>query len=188
MGEAEQLLHQAGLRVTAPRLAVLEDLRARPHSGADAIAERTRRRLGTVSTQAIYDVLHALASAGLIRRIEPAGSAALYETRVADNHHHLICRRCGSVTDLDCPVGLAPCLDAGDTHGFQVDEAEVTFWGTCRHCRTPAAAHQDASHAGHAGDSSDRRSAPGTARRDRGGGSTPRQSTTLHSTRGTEHR
>lgn len=132
----QQLLRDAQMRVTAPRLAVLETLaQTAPHQNAETIAAAVRARLGTLSTQAVYDNLHALVEAGIARRIEPAGSAALYELRVGDNHHHLICRDCGQVQDVDCAVGHAPCLHAGSTPGFKVDEAEVTFWGTCSRCR-----------------------------------------------------
>ena len=132
----QQILRDAQMRVTAPRLATLEVLAsAAPHQNAEAIAAAVRARLGTLSTQAVYDNLHALVEAGIARRIEPAGSAALYELRVGDNHHHLICRDCGQVQDVDCIVGAAPCLHAGSTPGFKVDEAEVTFWGTCSRCR-----------------------------------------------------
>jgi Fur family ferric uptake transcriptional regulator len=128
-------LRAAGLRVTAPRLAVLSALEAAPHSTADDVASRVREALGSVSTQAIYDVLRACMSAGLVRRIEPAGSSARYETRIGDNHHHLVCRGCGRVADVDCAVGAAPCLHPVDSHGFTVDEAEVVYWGTCADCR-----------------------------------------------------
>lgn len=129
-------LRAAGLRVTAPRLAVLTALEGAPHSTADDVAIRVREALGSVSTQAIYDVLRACVTAGLVRRIEPAGSSARYETRIDDNHHHLVCRGCGRVTDVDCVVGAAPCLHpAGVDDGFTVDEAEVVFWGTCADCR-----------------------------------------------------
>lgn len=129
------LLRAVGLRVTAPRVAVLHALAAAPHSTADDIAHHVRQALGSVSTQAVYDVLRACVNAGLVRRIEPAGSSALYETRAADNHHHLVCRVCGRVTDVDCVVGGAPCLEPSDLAGFDVDEAEVVFWGTCGDCR-----------------------------------------------------
>ncbi|BBY19113.1 Fur family transcriptional regulator [Mycolicibacterium litorale] len=129
-------LRAAGLRVTAPRLAVLTALADAPHSTADDVAGHVREALGSVSTQAIYDVLRACVSAGLVRRIEPAGSSARYETRIGDNHHHLVCRGCGRVADVDCVVGAAPCLHpAGVEDGFTVDEAEVVFWGTCADCR-----------------------------------------------------
>jgi Fur family transcriptional regulator, stress-responsive regulator len=129
------LLRSAGLRVTRPRLAVLDVLREAGHLEVDEIATRVRAQLDSVSTQAVYDVLGALSRAGLARRIEPAGSPALYEARVGDNHHHLVCRGCGIITDVDCVVGRAPCLDPNNAHGFEVDEAEVTFWGLCPTCQ-----------------------------------------------------
>lgn len=129
-------LQEAGLRATAQRIAVLRVLREKhEHLSVDRVAEEVRSRLGTVSQQAVYDVLDALTSAGLARRIEPAGSPALFESRVADNHHHVVCRRCGAVADIDCVVGAAPCLEASDTHGFDLDEAEITFWGLCPECQ-----------------------------------------------------
>ncbi len=133
--EPGTLLRGAGLRVTTPRVAVLKVLAAHPHSTADGITTYVRDALGSVSTQAVYDVLRACVGAGLIRCIEPAGSSALYETRTGDNHHHLVCRICGQVTDVDCVVGEAPCLEASETAGFDIDEAEVVFWGTCSACR-----------------------------------------------------
>jgi Fur family transcriptional regulator, stress-responsive regulator len=132
------LLRAAGLRVTAPRVAVLKALAAEPHSTADDVASRVRESLGSVSTQAVYDVLRTCVGSGLVRRIEPAGSSARYETRTGDNHHHLVCRVCGRVTDVDCVVGAAPCLEPSDLNGFRVDETEVVFWGTCGECRTAA--------------------------------------------------
>ncbi|MBA3328068.1 MAG: transcriptional repressor [Solirubrobacterales bacterium] len=131
------LLRDAGLRVTAPRLAVLSAVRAGDHATVDDIATRVRARLGTVSTQAVYDVLGALHAAGLARRIEPAGSPARYEARVGDNHHHLVCRSCGAVADVDCATGRVPCLEPSSAGGFVVDEAEVTYWGTCPSCLSP---------------------------------------------------
>ncbi|NLU83396.1 Fur family transcriptional regulator [Rhodococcus sp. HNM0569] len=131
-------LRTAGLRVTAPRVAVLNAVAADPHSDADHIAAAVRDELGSVSTQAVYDVLKACTAAGLLRRIEPAGSAARYEARTGDNHHHLVCRSCGTVVDVDCVVGEAPCLTPSQTHGFAVDEAEVVFWGLCASCRRDA--------------------------------------------------
>jgi Fe2+ or Zn2+ uptake regulation protein len=128
-------LRAAGLRVTSARLAVLDAVREGDHLAADAVAETARRRLGSVSTQAIYDVLHALTRAGLVRRIEPAGSPARYEARVADNHHHAVCRACGAVADIDCVVGQAPCLHPDAAHGYAIDEAEIVFWGLCPSCR-----------------------------------------------------
>jgi Fur family ferric uptake transcriptional regulator len=134
---SQKLLQEAKMRVTAPRLAVLEVLaQMEPHQNAETIAAAVRERIGTLSTQSVYDNLHALVAAGLARRIEPAGSAALYELRVGDNHHHLVCRQCGGVQDVDCVVGKAPCLHPNDAAGFDIDEAEVTFWGICSHCRS----------------------------------------------------
>jgi Fe2+ or Zn2+ uptake regulation protein len=133
-------LRSAGLRVTAARLAILDAVRSGDHLDAEHIAGGVRSRLGRVSTQAVYDALRALTAAGLLRRIEPAGSPARYEVRVGDNHHHLVCRGCGEVTDIDCVVGRAPCLEPSDTHGYAIDEAEVVFWGVCPSCRNGAAA------------------------------------------------
>ena len=135
--DAEQLLREAALRVTRPRVAVLTAVYEHPHADTDSIIAVVRTDLGEVSTQAVYDVLRALTSAGLVRRIEPAGSVARYESRVADNHHHLVCRSCGAIEDVDCAVGTAPCLTASDDHGFAIDEAEVTYWGLCPACSTP---------------------------------------------------
>lgn len=132
--DAARRLAVAGLRVTAPRVAVLDAIGVGEHLGADTIAQRVRERLGSVSTQAVYDVLRVLTAAGMLRRIEPAGSSARYENRVADNHHHLVCRSCGTVVDVDCVVGRAPCLHPSDPAGFAIDEAEVTFWGLCPAC------------------------------------------------------
>jgi Fe2+ or Zn2+ uptake regulation protein len=131
-------LRDAGLRVTAPRVAVLNAVTRHPHSTADDIANDVRDALGSVSTQAVYDVLHVCVDAGLVRQIEPAGSSARYETRTGDNHHHLVCRVCGTVADVDCVVGDSPCLSPSDVAGFDVDEAEVVFWGTCADCRAAA--------------------------------------------------
>jgi len=131
----EQLLRAHGLRVTRPRLAVLDVLGHGGHLEVDEIALRVRQRLDTVSTQAVYDVLGALARVGLARRIEPAGSPALYERRAGDNHHPVVCRGCGAVADVDCAKGEAPCLDPTAAQGFVVDEAEVTFWGLCPVCQ-----------------------------------------------------
>ncbi|HEV7882699.1 MAG TPA: Fur family transcriptional regulator [Solirubrobacteraceae bacterium] len=129
-------LRNAGLRVTSARLAVLAAVRERPHATVDEIADSARGRSGAVSIQAVYDVLRALAKAGLARRIEPAGSAARFEARVGDNHHHLVCRSCGAVADVDCAVGHAPCLTPDDASGFLVDEADVTYWGICPACQS----------------------------------------------------
>ena len=129
-------LRRAGLRVTAPRLAVLVSVLGKgQHRDAEAIAAAARDRLGTLSTQAVYDNLHILEHAGLIRRIQPSGHPARYEARVGDNHHHVVCRRCGATADVDCAVGAAPCLEPSTDHGFVVQEAEVIFWGVCPHCQ-----------------------------------------------------
>jgi Fur family ferric uptake transcriptional regulator len=129
-------LRAAGLRVTAPRLAVLAAVREQPHATVEAIAAGARARAGSVSIQAVYDVLRALAGAGLMRRIEPAGSPARFEARVGDDHHHLVCRVCGAVTDVDCAVGHAPCLVPDGASGYLIDEADVTYWGVCPACQT----------------------------------------------------
>ena len=131
----EESLRSRGLRITKPRLAVLEILGTGGHFEVDEIARRCRERLDSVSTQAVYDVLGALSRAGLARRIEPAGSPALYEARTGDNHHHIVCRGCGKIADVDCAVGTTPCLDPSSTAGFTVDEAEVTYWGLCPACQ-----------------------------------------------------
>ncbi|WP_373864637.1 Fur family transcriptional regulator [Nocardia vaccinii] len=128
------MLRGAALRVTAPRIAVLAAVHERPHSDTDSILNRVRETLGTVSHQAVYDVLRALTAAGLLRRIQPMGSVARYETRVGDNHHHVVCRSCGVIADVDCAVGETPCLTASDTNGFVLDEAEVVYWGLCPDC------------------------------------------------------
>ncbi|MEQ1903362.1 MAG: Fur family transcriptional regulator [Pirellulaceae bacterium] len=129
------LLREHGLQITVQRLAVLRAVAARPHSTADELAKEVRADLGTVSRQAVYDVLGILVEKGLIRRIQPAGSPALYEDRVGDNHHHVICRTCGKAVDVDCAVGETPCLSAADNSGYQIDTAEVIFWGKCPQCR-----------------------------------------------------
>ncbi|MCL6731636.1 MULTISPECIES: Fur family transcriptional regulator [Streptomyces] len=127
-------LRGAGLRVTAARVALLETVRDGDHLGVEAIASGVRDRVGHISVQAVYDALSALTEAGLVRRLEPPGSPALYEGRVGDNHHHLVCRSCGAVVDVDCAVGHAPCLTASDDRGFAIDEAEVIYWGLCPQC------------------------------------------------------
>jgi Fur family transcriptional regulator, stress-responsive regulator len=129
-------VRDAGLRVTTPRVEVLSEVTEGNHVTADQIAQAVRERLGTVSTQAVYDVLGALTRVGLLRRIEPAGSPARYETRVGDNHHHVVCRSCGAITDVDCVIGEPPCLSPAEANGFVIDEAEVTFWGLCPTCQT----------------------------------------------------
>ena len=127
-------LRAAGLRVTQPRLAVLGVLGDHPHADTETLADAARADLGAVSTQAVYDVLRALSDAGLVRRIEPAGSPARFELRVGDNHHHVVCRSCGTIADVDCAVGDAPCLTASDDNGFSIDEADVVYWGLCPDC------------------------------------------------------
>ena len=129
-------LRGAGLRVTAARVALLETVRDGNHLGVEAIAAGVRDRIGHVSLQAVYEALHALTAAGLVRRIEPVGSPARFEGRVGDNHHHVVCRSCGVVADVDCAVGEAPCLTASGEHGFSIDEAEVVYWGLCPGCST----------------------------------------------------
>ena len=140
--DATALLREAELRVTRPRIAVLAMVADNPHSDTDTIATAVRRDLGSVSTQAVYDVLRALTDAGLLRRIQPAGSVARYEARVGDNHHHVVCRSCGSIADVDCAVGETPCLTASDDAGFEIDEAEVVFWGLCPTCQQSTKEHR----------------------------------------------
>ncbi len=132
----EAQLRAASLRVTRPRLAVLTALRDHPHVDTDTVIALVRADHPAVSRQGVYDVLRALTDAGLVRRIQPAGATARYESRVADNHHHVVCRSCGAIADVDCAVGHSPCLSASDDHGFVVDEAEVVYWGTCPECVT----------------------------------------------------
>jgi Fur family transcriptional regulator, stress-responsive regulator len=129
-------LRGAGLRVTAARVALLETVRGGDHLGVEAITSGVRDRVGHISLQAVYEALHALTAAGLIRRIEPAGGPPRFEGRVGDNHHHVVCRLCGAVADVDCAVGEAPCLTASDDHGFSINEAEVVYWGLCPACST----------------------------------------------------
>jgi Fe2+ or Zn2+ uptake regulation protein len=130
----EALLRRRGMQVTAQRLAVLRAVADRPHSTADDIDKVVRAELGAISRQAVYDSLAAFADGGLIRRIQPAGSPGRYECRVGDNHHHLICRSCGRMSDVDCAVGYTPCLTAADASGYEIDEAEVIYWGRCPDC------------------------------------------------------
>lgn len=132
---AAELLRAAALRVTRPRVEVVRSLSHAPHATADAVARDIRARGERVSTQAVYDVLRALIERGLVRVFEPAGHATRYELRAGDNHHHLVCRGCGDVRDVDCATGAAPCLETTDDHGFAIDEAEVTYWGYCPACR-----------------------------------------------------
>ncbi|MPZ82278.1 MAG: transcriptional repressor [Actinophytocola sp.] len=132
----ERMLRGVALRVTRPRVAVLAAVNDHPHADTDSIIGIVRKGIGGVSHQAVYDVLRALTAAGLLRRIEPPGSVARYEARVGDNHHHVVCRSCGAVADVDCAVGATPCLTASDAHGFVIDEAEVIYWGLCPGCST----------------------------------------------------
>ncbi len=134
----EMALRGADLRVTRPRLAVMAALERRPHAETSTIIELVREDHSDVSHQAVYDILAALTSAGLVRRIQPLGSVARYEARVGDNHHHVVCRRCGEVADVDCAVGEAPCLAPLDDHAYVIDEAEVIYWGVCPDCQEPA--------------------------------------------------
>jgi Fe2+ or Zn2+ uptake regulation protein len=134
--EFEQTLRAAQLRVTRPRVAVLSAVAAAPHADTDSIIQAVREHLGGVSHQAVYDVLKVLTRAGLLRRIEPAGSVARYESRIGDNHHHVVCRSCGVIADVDCAVGDTPCLTASDDHGFVIDEAEIIYRGLCPGCTT----------------------------------------------------
>jgi Fe2+ or Zn2+ uptake regulation protein len=134
--ELERMVRGASLRVTRPRLAVLAAVHEHPHADTNAIIDLVRESLGEVSPQAVYDVLRALTGAGLVRRIHPPGSVARYESRVGDNHHHVVCRSCGAIADVDCAVGTAPCLTAADHHGYAIDEAEVVYRGLCPACST----------------------------------------------------
>jgi Fur family ferric uptake transcriptional regulator len=129
-----RLLRDRGIQVTAQRLAVLRAVAGEPHITADRVAEIVRHEIGVISLQSVYDALHLLVSEGAIRRIQPAGSPARFEDRVADNHHHLICRLCGRIVDVECATGLAPCLTAADDKGYEIDEAEVAYWGRCPSC------------------------------------------------------
>lgn len=139
VGNVADQLRSAHLRVTRPRVAVLAAVHAHPHADTDTIVTAARDELGAVSTQAVYDVLRALTAAGLVRRIEPAGSLPRYESRVADNHHHVVCRSCGAIADVDCAVDRTPCLTASHDHGYVIDDAEVTYWGICPTCATAPA-------------------------------------------------
>src|SRR5918996_4548991 len=143
--DSAALLRQRGIQVTAQRLAVLRAVAGQPHITADGVAEIVRAEIGAISLQSVYDALRVLVTEGLIRRIQPAGSSARFEDRVGDNHHHLICRICGRLVDIDCAVGSAPCLTAADDMGFDIDEAEVAYWGRCPDClaQAQAPAHSD---------------------------------------------
>jgi Fur family transcriptional regulator, stress-responsive regulator len=133
--DLEEVVRGAHLRVTRPRIAVLAAVHNNPHADTDSIISAVRRALGDVSHQAVYDVLRALTDARLVRRIHPAGSVGRYEARIGDNHHHVICRSCGAISDVDCAVGYTPCLTAADDSGFEIDEAEVIYWGRCPDCQ-----------------------------------------------------
>ena len=137
-------LRESGLRVTAPRLAVFNVVNEKAHIPAENVASKVRAQLGTVSTQTVYDALRTLVDVGLVSRIEPAGHPALYETRIGDNHHHVVCRECGRVEDVSCAIGEAPCLDAAESHGFTIDEAVVVYWGTCPDCANTSVATEAA--------------------------------------------
>lgn len=139
----ERMLRDADLRVTRPRLAVLDAVHRLPHADTETILGATRAEVPDVSHQAVYDVLRALTTAGLVRRIQPSGALARYESRVGDNHHHVVCRSCGAIADVDCAVGHTPCLTASDDHGFAIDEAEVIYWGLCPDCSTAPDTHTD---------------------------------------------
>jgi Fur family ferric uptake transcriptional regulator len=132
--DLERLVRDAGLRVTRPRLAVLSAVHEHPHADTDSLIAAVREQVGWVSHQAVYDVLRALTDAGLVRRFQPTGSVARYEARVGDNHHHLVCRECGAILDVDCAVGDAPCLTPAADSGFEIGEAEVIYWGRCPDC------------------------------------------------------
>jgi Fur family transcriptional regulator, stress-responsive regulator len=136
MTNATELLRQHGIQVTAQRLAVLRAVSDQPHITADGVAEAVRADIGAISRQSVYDALNLLVDEGLLHRIQPEGSPARFEDRVNDNHHHLICRGCGDVVDIDCVVGAAPCLHAADAQGYDIDEARVSFWGRCPTCKT----------------------------------------------------
>jgi Fur family transcriptional regulator, stress-responsive regulator len=141
----EQLLRRHGVQVTAQRLAIMHAIAARPHSTADELADDVRSSIGTISRQAVYDSLGVLVDKQLVRRIQPSGSPARFEDRVNDNHHHLICRECGTTVDVDCATGSVPCLTAQDDHNFEIDEAEVIYWGRCEPCRTGSASNDSPS-------------------------------------------
>ncbi len=142
--ESEATLREAGLRATRPRVAVLRALQRHSHADTDSIIRIVREDLGAVSHQAVYDVLRMLTAAGLLRRIQPSGSVARYERQTGDNHHHVVCRSCGSIADVDCALGVAPCLTAPDDHGYKIEQAEVIYWGLCPDC-SPAQAISDQS-------------------------------------------
>ena len=136
MNTGSEALREHGLHVTAQRLAVLAAVDESPHSTADTVLDTVRSQIGSISRQSVYDSLTTLSEAGIIRRIQPAGSATRYETRTGDNHHHVVCRACGELADVDCAVGDTPCLTAANSQGFAIDEAEVVYWGRCQTCST----------------------------------------------------
>jgi Fe2+ or Zn2+ uptake regulation protein len=138
ISELERMLRGASLRITRPRVAVLAVVHEHPHADTHSIIGRVRANLGEVSPQAVYDVLRALTDAGLVRRIVPPGLVARYESRVGDNHHHVVCSSCGAIADVECAVGAAPCMTAADDHGYAIDETEVVYWGLCPACATAA--------------------------------------------------
>jgi Fur family transcriptional regulator, stress-responsive regulator len=144
--DAAALLRERGIQVTAQRLAVLRAVSSQPHITADAVAEVVRTEIGAISLQSVYDALGLLVSERLIRRIQPSGSPARYEDRIGDNHHHLICRICGRVVDVDCAVGATPCLTPSDDRGYEIDEAEVAYWGRCPDCLDQSRSPTDAQH------------------------------------------
>lgn len=144
--EADAQLRDAGLRVTQPRLAVLAAVAHHPHADTETVIAAAREVLPSVSHQAVYDSLNALTSAGLLRRIQPEGLVARYENHRGDNHHHVVCRQCGAIADVDCAVGEAPCLHASNDHGFAIDEAEVIYWGTCPACSQQRNAQENHAH------------------------------------------
>ncbi len=161
-GDVSQLLREHGLQVTAQRLAIMRAVSSRPHATADQLIDDVRGVIGSISRQAVYDTLSVLVEVSLLRRIQPAKSAARYEDRVGDNHHHLICRGCGTMFDIDCALGEAPCLVADDDHDFEIDEAEVIFWGRCPTCqKAPDAADsgREPAESGRSGKSRKRRRA-----------------------------
>ena len=139
----EELLREHGLQVTAQRLAMMRVVSTNPHATADELAEEVRSAIGSISRQAVYDTLGVLVDTNLVRRIQPAGSPARYEDRVGDNHHHVICRECTTMFDVDCAVGDVPCLTAGNDHGFEIDEAEVIYWGRCPNCQAATVANTE---------------------------------------------
>jgi Fe2+ or Zn2+ uptake regulation protein len=136
--DLERMLRESALRVTRPRMAVLSVVHDHPHADTDSITDAARQQFGGVSHQAVYDVLRTLTDVGLVRRIQPTGSVARYEARVGDNHHHVVCRSCGAISDVDCAVGASPCLTASDDAGYEIDEAEVIYWGRCPACAQPS--------------------------------------------------